>query len=832
MPASITSMPFTEELLRRTILSQLPIHDLLPQLAQACHSHNQVILQASPGAGKSTVVPLFLLQQLAGSGRIIMLEPRRLAARNIALYLAQQLGEPVGQQVGYRVRGEQKTSKATRLEIVTEGILTRMLQQDPELSGVDLLIFDEFHERSLQADTALAFALESQAALRPDLTLLVMSATLDGLPLPQLLPDAAVLNCPGRSYPITYHYQPVNRLQPLAPQWGSVIVDAISNEQGSLLVFLPGAGEIDRLAEWLQPRLPDTIAVLRLHGRLPFAEQQRAILPCAAGQRKIVLATNVAETSLTIEGIQVVIDSGLERRSSFDLKSGVTRLETKQIAKASATQRAGRAGRLGPGVCYRLWSQETQERLEEQAPAEILYSDLSSLLLEAALWGSTPEQLPLLDPPPAAALAAGRQLLQWLEVFDAQHKLTDKGHQLAALPCEPRLGHLLLGAQALEQQGYADLLAAACYLVALQEERVLGNEPVSVQLQRLSHSLRPAAQRWWQRLNGQGVLPSCSVAQIDLLCALAWPDRIAKNSSELRYQLANGQRADLLFDHPCQGKEWLVAVSLQQTEQGLRIYSAEPLNIVTLQSMQPQLFRETTHLGWDSKVELVRAEKQACLGAIVLKRQPLTDLSAEQKSQCLLEGIRLHGLACLPWHEDSEQWLQRWRCAAEWLPELALPAADDATLLASLEQWLLPHLEGLSRLDDLRRLSFLSILKENLSWAQQQKLDELLPTHFTAPTGSRIPLRYAAGRAPVLAVRIQEMFGQRDTPKVAHGKIALQIELLSPAKRPLQITQDLVAFWQGAYNDVKKEGRGRYPKHFWPDDPLEAMPTKTVKRLM
>ena len=813
-------------------MSQLPIHELLPQIAQACQTSGQLILQASPGAGKSTVVPLFLLQQLSGSGRIIMLEPRRLAARNIALYLAQQLGEPVGQQVGYRVRGEQKTSKATRLEIVTEGILTRMLQHDPELSGIDLLIFDEFHERSLQADTALAFALESQAALRPDLKILVMSATLEGLPLQQLLPEAALLSCPGRAYPISYHYRPVNRQQPLVPQWGSVVLDAVQNENGSLLVFLPGAGEIDRLAEWLQSRLPAEIAVLPLYGRLPFAEQQRAILPCTAGKRKIVLTTNVAETSLTIEGIHVVIDSGLERRSSFDLKSGVTRLETRQIAKASATQRAGRAGRLGPGVCYRLWNEEQQDRLDEQSPAEILRSDLASLLLEAALWGSAPEDLLLLDKPPAPALAAGRQLLQWLDVFDEQNHLTAKGRQLALLPCEPRMGHLLSGAQVLEQQGHQGLLAAACYLVALQEERVLGNDPVSVQLQRLSHSLRPAAQRWWQRMQGDGALPACPVAETDILAAMAWPDRIARKSGELRYQLANGQRADLVPDHPCQGKEWLVAVSLQQTDQGLRIFTAEPLDITTLEKTEPQLFREETYLGWDSKEERVRAEKQFRLGAIILKRQPLTDLSAEQKAQCLLEGIRVHGLSCLPWNTDSEQWLQRWRCAAEWLPELALPAADDVTLLAELEQWLLPHLDGLSRLEELKRLSLLTILRGCLSWPQQQKLDELLPVYFTAPTGSRIALRYEAGRSPVLAVRIQEMFGQSETPKVANGKVALQIELLSPAKRPLQITQDLVAFWQGAYSEVKKEGKGRYPKHYWPDDPLQAMPTKTVKRLM
>ena len=394
------------------------------------------------------------------------------------------------------------------------------------------------------------------------------------------------------------------------------------------------------------------------------------------------------------------------------------------------------------------------------------------------------------------------------------------------------MGHLLSGAKVLEQQGHQGLLAAACYLVALQEERVLGNDPVSVQLQRLSHSLRPAAQRWWQRMQGDGALPACPVAETDILTAMAWPDRIARKSGELRYQLANGQRADLVPDHPCQGKEWLVAVSLQQTDQGLRIFTAEPLDISALEKTEPQLFREETYLGWDSKEERVRAEKQFRLGAIVLKRQPLTDLSAEQKAQCLLEGIRVHGLSCLPWNTDSEQWLQRWRCAAEWLPELALPAADDVTLLAGLEQWLLPHLDGLSRLEELKRLSLLTILRGCLSWPQQQKLDELLPVYFTAPTGSRIALRYEAGRSPVLAVRIQEMFGQSETPKVANGKVALQIELLSPAKRPLQITQDLVAFWQGAYSEVKKEGKGRYPKHYWPDDPLQAMPTKTVKRLM
>ena len=809
----------------------LPIHEFLPQITQQCTDANQIILQASPGAGKSTAVPLHLLQHLPISGKIIMLEPRRLAARNIAGFLAEQLGEPLGQSVGYRIRGESKISAQTRLEIVTEGILTRMLQQDPELTDVDLLIFDEFHERSLQADTALAFALESQSALRPDLKIMVMSATLDGLPLTNLLPDAQITHCPGRTFPIEYVYQSVSRQQPLIPQWGTAVLDALRQQQGSLLVFLPGAGEIERLAEWLQTRVDASVLIAPLHGRLAFSDQQMAIRPCSDGARKVVLATNVAETSLTIEGISVVVDSGLERRSSFDLKSGVAKLETRQISKASSVQRAGRAGRLGPGVCYRLWPQEQQERLEEQAPPEILRSDLSSLLMESALWGTTPELLPFLDLPPTAALASARALLAQLHILH-EGKLTAQGQRIAALPTEPRFGHLMVAAADLDQQGESGLLAEACYLIALQDDRQLSQDPLSVQLQRFARSLRATAQRWWQRFHPKRTLPEFQNQHAELLAALAWPDRIAVCSQGHRYQLANGQRADLLPDHMCQGREVIVAVHMQLSDVGLRIFTAESVDLARLKHDLPELFSEKLWLGWDQKEQRVRAEKQQRLGEIVLQRMPVDQLNAEQKAHCLLEGIRLNGFRTLPLNEDAQGLLARLQCVREWLPEGDWPDCCEATLIDSMETWLLPYLNGMSRLDELKKLNFSEIFNSLLSWEAQQALENTIPTNFIAPTGSKIRLRYELGRPPVLSVRIQEMFGQRETPTVANGKVAVQIELLSPAHRPLQITQDLVAFWQGAYSHVQKEMKGRYPKHYWPDNPMDAMPTKTVKRLM
>lgn len=817
-------------------LSQLPIVSVLPALFAAIDSHASVILQAPPGAGKSTLLPLELVRQNRLPGRIIMLEPRRLAARNIAGFLARQLGEQVGERIGLRVRGESRTSARTRLEIVTEGVLTRMLQQDPELAGVSLVIFDEFHERSLHADTALAFAIESQQGLRDDLKLLIMSATLDGMALEALLPDAPVIRSEGRGFPIDYHYRPINRQQWLEPQVGAVVLEALASHAGSALVFLPGQGEIERLAQWLEGRLPDDVRLAPLYGRLDMAAQQAAIEPAPAGRRKLVLTTNVAETSLTIEGIHMVIDSGLERRASFDLKSGVTRLETRQIARASATQRAGRAGRLGPGVCYRLWSCEVQERLAEQSPPDILTQELTGLLLDAAQWGARVESLPLLDMPPAAAVASAQRLLVSLGAMtpEGEQQLTPAGRAMAAFGTHPRLARMLLRARALEAEGLTGIVADAAFLVALLEEDLRGSERLCVLFHRRLGALRQGAARWFERL---GVRSGASQRQaqgqwLGLLCALAWPDRIGKLRSGSRYQLSGGVSCDLVEGHPCQGQGALIAIEMGQNDRGSRIFIAEPVELDELARQLPELVSERQWFDWDEREERVRAERQQVIGELVLSQRPLTELSDEQKGRCLLQGIRRKGLHVLPWDEQSEGLRARLRCARDWLPDDGWPAMDDESLLERLEEWLLPALSGMTRLEQLKRLNLNDILRQSLPWPLPKRLDEALPSHFTAPTGSRVRIRYQPGQAPVIPVRIQEMFGQGTTPCVADGRVALVVELLSPAQRPLQITADLAAFWAGSYELVKKEMKGRYPRHYWPDNPLEAMPTKVTKKKM
>lgn len=825
--------PFSEVSQKVPIaLSSLPIVPVLPELFAALDNHTSVILQAPPGAGKSTLLPLELVRQHRLPGRTIMLEPRRLAARNIASFLARQLGEKVGERIGLRVRGESRTSSQTRLEIVTEGVLTRMLQQDPELTGVSLVIFDEFHERSLHADTALAFAIESQQGLRDDLKLLVMSATLDGMALERLLPGAPVVRSEGRGFPIEYHYRPANRQQWLEPQVGAVVLEALASQAGSALVFLPGQGEIERLAQWLEGRLPGGVTLAPLYGRLDLAAQQAAIEPAPAGRRKLVLTTNVAETSLTIEGISVVIDSGLERRATFDIKSGVTRLETRPIAKASATQRAGRAGRLGPGVCYRLWSCEVQERLAEQSPPDILTQELTGLLMDAAQWGARVEALPLLDMPPPAAVASARRLLVALGAMapEGEQQLTPAGRAMAAFGTHPRLARMLLRARELESEGLTGIVADAAFLVALLEEDLRGSERLSVLFHRRQGALRQGAARWFERL---GVRASSPQGQwLGLLCALAWPDRIGKLRSGSRYQLSGGVSCDLVEGHPCQGQGAIVAVEMGQNERGSRIFIAEPVALDELVRQLPELVGERQWFDWDDREERVRAERQQVLGELVLGQRPLTDLSDEQKGRCLLQGIRRKGLHVLPWDESSEGLLARLRCARDWLPDEAWPAMDEESLLADLEQWLLPAVSGMTRLEQLKRLDMSDILRQSLPWPLPRRLDEALPSHFTAPTGSRVRIRYQPGQAPAIPVRIQEMFGLGATPCVADGRVPLVVELLSPAQRPLQITADLAAFWAGSYEQVKKEMKGRYPRHYWPDNPLEAMPTRVTKKKM
>ncbi|WP_041542913.1 ATP-dependent helicase HrpB [Oceanimonas sp. GK1] len=808
-------------------MNQLPITEALPQLQQALAA-SQIIVEAPPGAGKSTWLPLWLLQQAAIPGRIIMLEPRRLAARAIAQYLAAQLGEQPGQTVGYRMRGESRTGKQTRLEVVTEGVLTRMLQADPELGGVSLLIFDEFHERSLQADLALAFALECQA-LRDDLKIMVMSATLDGLALDTLLPEAELVVSRGRSFPVALEYRPRNQHSPLEESLGRAVLDALGREAGSLLAFLPGEREIRRAEEWLRERLPEDVELRPLYGRLSLAEQQAAIAPATDGRRKVVLATNVAETSLTIEDIRLVVDSGLERQARFDPDAGLTQLHSRLIGQASATQRAGRAGRLQPGTCIRLWSKEQQERLAPRRPAEIEQSSLAGFVLECAAWGAEPEQLPLLTPPPAPLLAAARAELEALELLTG-NQLTALGRRVWQLGTEPWLGQLLLTALDWQQRGHDGALADAAWLLALLEEGRPGDGPLSGQLLAARGRLKAAARRWFERA-GQPMAEPVGT-YVGPLLANARPQWVGQLRKLRRYGLAGGLSADLPDGSPLTGKEWLAVAALSRGERGVFIQAAEPVALTQLQRFVPERFSEREQLEWDDAANRVRAERHWCFGRLVLRSTPLDSVSPEQRAQCLLQELQKRGWSALPLDERARQIWLRLKLAGQKLADRGFSPCDEDAWLAEAEHWLGPHLHGLGRWDELTKLDWSAILLSRLDWSQRQLLDTLLPGHLELATGTRAAIRYRAEEDPVLPVKLQEMFGQAGSPLLAEGRVPLVLELLSPARRPLQLTRDLAAFWAGAYQEVKKEMRGRYPKHPWPDDPANTAPTWHTKKHM
>jgi ATP-dependent helicase HrpB len=840
-------------------VAALPITSVLADLFTALTSSNQVILQAPPGAGKSTLLPLKLLQEKLFSGRILMLEPRRLAARNIATYMASQLQQKVGEEVGYRMRGDTKVSKATRLEVVTEGILTRMIQQDPELSDYDLIIFDEFHERSLNADIGLAFALEVQQGLRDDLKLLVMSATLDSAGLQKMLPDARLLTAEGRCFPVTYSYHPMSLQRSTVKQAlpGAITATvklALQQQTGNILVFLPGVSEIKRCQQQLQELVNTQLHVLPLYGQLTQQQQQAAINPLPAGQRKIVLATNIAETSLTIEGISVVIDSGLERKVSFSPRSGVSRLQTKRISQASATQRAGRAGRLQVGHCYRLWREEDHSRLEAQIEPEILAADLTSTCLELKVWGVNGfAELALLDQPSQANVDYAEGLLTDLGALELGN-CSKHGQALAAFGMSPRLAHMLLTAQTWEAE-LPGISWLACRLIALLE----GSERLPLDLdfalqQMAAGQFKQAqrqAQQWAQRFsfikNSSHTLNSSANtnAYTGLLLALAYPDRIAQrrdntgrgqagHGQDVLYMLSNGLGVKLMNEASLTSAELMVVADLSLTEQGAdaMVYNACAIELADLQNWLPQLFSQQAFVQWDLKAQKLIAEQRQCLGKLVLSRKVLTDITPAQKQTAVLAGIHKAGLSVLPWNEQNKALLTRLRCAHQWLPELGFVDYSETALIADLENWLLPYLTGVTGPAQMKKIPLTDALLSRLEWSLQQRLDKELPTHFTVPTGSKIKLRYNDNNAPSLPVRIQEMFGQANKPAVANGRVPIVIELLSPAQRPLQITQDLLGFWSGSYNEVKKEMKGRYPKHYWPDDPLEAMPTRRVKKHM
>ena len=808
-------------------LSELPVSAVLPELLSALQSSSQVLLAAPTGAGKSTWLPLQILHHAGLLGRIIMLEPRRLAARNVAQRLAELLNQQPGETVGYRMRAENCVGPATRLEVVTEGILTRMLQGDPLLEGVSLVILDEFHERSLQADLALALLLDVQQA-RDDLKILLMSATLDNARLAALLPEAPLIVSQGRSYPVARRYTSLSNAFRFEEAVAREVLLLLRSETGSMLVFLPGVSEIERVKRELESRVAEDVDIAPLYGALPLAVQRRAILPAAAGRRKVVLATNIAETSLTIEGIRLVVDSALERAAQFDGRSGLTRLQTQRISQASMTQRAGRAGRLEPGICLHLVSQEQAERAAAQSEAEILHSDLAALWLDLLQWGcQQPEQLCWLDLPPANNLRAAQRLLTQLGALDESGRLTAKGRRMAQLGSDPRLAALLCAA------GDApDRVASAALLAAVLEDPPRGSSPdLRDALLRPQPQWQRRARQLQQRLRISG-----GRVDVDLLPALlaaAFGDRLARRrGAGGRYQLANGIGAMLDEQEALTRHEWLIAPLLLQgnASPDARILLALPVEIDRLCQQAPQLVETRAEVEWDEEKGTLRAWRREQIGALVLKAQPLAKPQPEALHAAMLRWIREKGLKVLGWSPEAEQLRLRLHCAAQWLPEESWPAVDDATLLETLERWLLPEMTTVRDLKGLQGVNLVSALLHLLTWTQRQRLDSALPTHYTVPTGSRLPIRYDAEKPPALAVRIQEMYGEASNPAVAEGRVPLVLELLSPAQRPLQITRDLAAFWRGAWPQVQKEMKGRYPKHPWPDDPANALPTRRSKK--
>ncbi|MCO6411741.1 MAG: ATP-dependent helicase HrpB [Thiogranum sp.] len=826
----------------------LPIEPLLPQLRQSLARERNLVLQAPPGAGKTTRVPLALLDApWLDQRKILLLEPRRLAARAAARFMAAALGERIGETVGYRVRLESRVGPRTRIEVVTEGVLTRMLQDDPALQSVGLVIFDEFHERSLHADLGLALCLDSQSALNETLRVLVMSATLDGAAVARLLGDARVLRSEGRSFPVTVHYrparQPSRRHAVVTDDLVREIRRAIDEESGSVLVFLPGAGEIRQLENALHgAQIGPDVIIAPLYGQLGSAAQDLAIQPAPPGKRKLVLATSIAETSLTIEGIRIVIDAGLMRQPRFDPGSGLTRLVTLPVSRAAADQRCGRAGRLEAGVCYRLWPEH--QHLLPAARPEILEADLAPLVLELAQWGvQDAAQLRWLDSPPAAHLAQARQLLQQLGALDGGGRITAHGRAMLQLGAHPRLAHMMLRAREL---GYA---ALACELAALLSERdpLRGARATEADMllrldllrrrgtgqgsdKGLSGRVKDTA-RQWQRQLGGGSASSVAAddAMAGALLAFAWPDRIGQRRGGVdgRFLLSNGRGAMLRDPEPLAAADYLVAAQLGDGREA-RIFLAAEVQREQLQEYHGDLLSAHCFVAWDDREQCVRARRQLRLGELVLTDEAWPDADPQEIQAALLEGVRRRGIACLPWNEAARGLQARLNFLHHLVPAEWEDVSDDA-LLAGLEHWLLPHLAGMTRLAQLQRLDLHALLLAPLSWTRQRQLRELAPEFLTVPSGSRVRLDYSQD-IPVLAVRLQEMFGLADTPRIAGGRVPVLLHLLSPARRPVQVTQQLGSFWQGSYHEVRKELKGRYPKHHWPEDPLQAQATAATRR--
>ena len=858
--------------------TDFPIQSLLPAIRASLQDHARLVLEAPPGAGKTTQVPLALLDADWLRGRkIVMLEPRRVAARAAAGFMAKQLGEAVGETVGYRIRFDNKVGPRTRIEVVTEGILTRMLQEDPMLEGVGALLFDEFHERHLAGDLGLALALDVQAGLREDLRIVVMSATLDGERLAGFL-DAPRLSSAGRSYPVEVAHFPARREEAIEHQAKRAIEHALATHPGDLLVFLPGQREIARMEALLSPSpsgrgvgvrvrdvhenaepssgaarhlLPEgegssNVEILALHGELPIEQQTRVLQPATDGRRRVVLATNVAESSVTLPGVRVVIDSGLAREPRFDPNSGFARLDVVSISQASADQRAGRAGRVAEGFAYRLWPQS--QRLEPQRRPEIAQVELASLALELAAWGS--DALRFVDPPPPGALAAARDLLQRLDALDGNRVITARGRRMLALGTHPRLAAMLLAADDPSR------IALACDLAALIEARdplrsrsdalaerwqalaAFRHGRVDADANRSALAAIEAASKQWRRRLRCDARPPADVPAHDLgdLLAHAFPDRIARQHPQdaKRYQLANGRMAKLFDDSAIYGEPWLVASELRFEAKDALLLRAAPVDERYLRHAFAAHFGEGDEVRWDATRRALASERIARFDGIVLSSKPAGRVDPALAARALVDAVRDLGLTALPWTESLAQWRVRVQCLRAWMPELGLPDLSDAALLGSLDTWLMPAFAGKTRLDALDESSLGDALKSAVDWSLRQRIDQLAPTRIVVPSGMERRIDYLLDdhgepASPVLAVKLQELFGLAQTPRVAEGRIALTIHLLSPGGRPLQVTQDLAGFWERTYPEVKKEMKGRYPRHPWPDDPWNATATHRAK---
>jgi len=847
--------------------SALPIDAALPALREALATHRSAVLQAPPGAGKSTVVPLALLHEPWARGkRLLMLEPRRLATRAIAARMAHSLDESVGGTIGYRMRLDTRISRGTRLEVITEGVLTRLLQEDPALEGVAAVVFDEFHERSLQADLGLALTLDARAVLTPDLRILVMSATLEASAVAHLIGEAPVITAPVREFALEVRYAgsgapalpAVSRAyEPPERFIARLVRRALREEPGDLLVFLPGAAEIRRVQSLLEAEaLGDEVRILPLYGELGGERQDAALAPAASGTRKVVLATNIAETGLTIPGVRVVVDSGLVRRASFDPVTGMSRLTTQRISRASAEQRAGRAARTAAGVCYRAWSEGAHGALAAFTPPEITDADLAPLALELASWGAHgADALRWLDAPPAAMLASARDLLERLGALDATGRISVHGREMARLGVHPRLAHMLLRAREL------GLMPLAAELAALLSERDLlrgdrrgRDADIGTRLEILQGSRAgTAAQRAPQE---RALLERARRAARDLerqlraadtkatvpgdgdtgvLLAFAYPDRIGRRRSggDGRYTLANGRGATFAEAQSLARREFIVAVDLDDRERDARILLAAAIERAALFTHFADRIRRRESVEWSTREQGVLARRILELDALVLEEHPLTEIPAAAARRAMLAGVRELGVAALPWDRaarDLQARIEFVRASGAGGRGASWPEVDDATLGATLDSWLAPALEGVTRREHLARIALVEALRAQLTARQQRDLEECAPTHLTLPGGSRVRVDYCGEHAPAVSVRLQEVFGLTATPRLGRAAIPVTLTLLSPAQRPLQVTRDLESFWRGAYAQVRKDLRGRYPKHYWPENPLEAQPTRGTRR--